>query len=130
MKAASELGQEVGKKAACEALGVPRATYYRHVSNKSSKGVSQINPPLALSESEQQQVLDELHSERFQDRSPREVYAVLLDEGRYLCPPPGPCTAYWTNIMRSRSAGNRLVEPIIKNPNCLPLDLTRYGHGT
>lgn len=87
MNAASELSQEVGKKAACEALGVPRATYYRHVSNKSSKGVSQTSPPLALSESEQQQVLDELHSERFQDRSPREVYAVLLDEGRYLCSP-------------------------------------------
>jgi len=30
-------------------------------------------------------VLGHLHSERFQDRSPAEVYATLLDEGRYFC---------------------------------------------
>ena len=85
MNAASELGQEVGKKAACEALGVPRATYYRHTAARSDNNTSRPAPPLALTESEQQQVLDELHSERFWDRSPLEVYATLLDEGTYLC---------------------------------------------
>ena len=85
MNAASELSQEVGKKAACEALGVPRATYYRHTAARSDNNTSRPAPPLALTESEQQQVLDELHSERFWDRSPLEVYATLLDEGTYLC---------------------------------------------
>jgi len=85
MKAVCELSQEVGKKAACDALGVPRATYYRHTANKFKTGSSRPSPPLALTETEQQQVLDELHSERFWDRSPLEVYATLLDEGTYLC---------------------------------------------
>ena len=30
-------------------------------------------------------MLEVLHSERFVDRSPAEVYATLLDEERYLC---------------------------------------------
>lgn len=32
MSAACTLSQAVGKKAACEALAVPRATFYRHMS--------------------------------------------------------------------------------------------------
>src|SRR5262249_44194856 len=38
----------------------------------------------ALSETERQTVLAELHSERFVDCSPAQVYATLLDEGCYL----------------------------------------------
>jgi putative transposase len=38
-----------------------------------------------LSQVEKIKVREELNSERFQDRSPREVYATLMDEGRYLC---------------------------------------------
>lgn len=34
---------------------------------------------------ERQAVLDTLHSPRFADQSPAEVYATLLDEGTYLC---------------------------------------------
>src|SRR5262245_23889179 len=41
-------------------------------------------PARALSELERQAVLDVLHSERFVDCSPAQVYATLLDEGRYL----------------------------------------------
>jgi len=85
MNAASKLSLEVGKKAACEALTVPRATYYRHTSSRPVGCINRLAPPLALTENEQQQVLDELHSERFWDRSPMEVYATLLDEERYLC---------------------------------------------
>ncbi len=85
MNAASRLGQEVGKKAACKALGVSRATYYRHTSSRPVRPINRPTPPLALTENEQQQVLDELHSERFWDQSPMEVYDTLLDEGRYLC---------------------------------------------
>ena len=36
---------------------------------------------------EEQVVLDTLHSERFQDQSPRQVYAELLDEGKYVGSP-------------------------------------------
>jgi putative transposase len=42
-------------------------------------------PPLALTLVEKQTVVDILHSERFQDKTPYEVYATLLDEGQYHC---------------------------------------------
>jgi putative transposase len=41
-------------------------------------------PARALSEREREAVLAELHSERFLDASPAQVWATLLDEGRYL----------------------------------------------
>jgi putative transposase len=42
-------------------------------------------PPLALSANEEQTVLSVLHSERFVDVAPPEVYATLLDEQVYHC---------------------------------------------
>lgn len=39
----------------------------------------------SLAPDEQEKVLAELNSERFLDRSPRQVWATLLDEGVYLC---------------------------------------------
>jgi len=86
IQAATTLSREVGKKAACEALEVSRATYYRHL-NPVKPEVRRPEPPLALSLTERQTVLSVLHSERFQDRAPVEVYATLLDEGSYLCSP-------------------------------------------
>jgi DDE family transposase/integrase-like protein len=43
------------------------------------------NGARALSEKEQSAVLACLHEERFQDCSPTQVYAALLDEGRFHC---------------------------------------------
>ena len=41
--------------------------------------------PRALSSAERQQLLSLLHDKRFCDQAPAEVYASLLDEGKYLC---------------------------------------------
>lgn len=41
--------------------------------------------PAALTDSERQTVLAHLHSDRFADKSPEQVWATLLDEGTYLC---------------------------------------------
>jgi len=83
MSAVTALGATVGLVAACSALGVARATYYRrqaprhpHVRNP---------PPRALSPEEKKDVLAVLHEPRFADLAPAEVYATLLDEGRHLC---------------------------------------------
>ena|GEM_PF-3262409 len=85
MSAVAELSCDVGKKEACEALSIPRATYYRHTEKREDAGKNnRPAPPLALAECEQKQVLDKLHSKRFWDSSPSEVYATLLDEGTYL----------------------------------------------
>lgn len=87
-------------KAACEILGVARSTAQRHLAppmygpRQRRRG----NCHRKLAASEEQAVLDMLHSERFQDQPPRQVYAELLDEGTYLA---SPSTMY--RILRERA---------------------------
>ena len=86
MEAAQQLSQDVGVRQACEALGVPRASFYRQRQGPKAAGdASPSRSPRALSAEERQQVKDTLYSERFVDKAPREVFATLLDEGEYLC---------------------------------------------
>jgi putative transposase len=84
MNAALQLGQSAGMVAACRALGVPRAALYRSMQPAAVPRV-RLTPARALDARERQEVLDQLHSERFWDKAPVEVYATLLDEGIYLC---------------------------------------------
>ena len=85
MATALEVASELGMTASCRALGVARATAYRHRSPRPPVGPqSRPRSPLALSEDERAAVLAELHSARFVDAAPAQVYATLLDEGRYL----------------------------------------------
>ena len=86
MNAIEELAPQVGTAAACRSVGVPRATLYRkRRPNLPVPAVPRPKPPRALCEQERQQVLDVLDSESFADKAPAEVYAALLDQGRYLC---------------------------------------------
>ena len=86
MTAAQELSREVGVRAACEALGVSPATFYRRrESSSASKPSDRASSPRALAPKERQAVHDTLNSERFVDQAPTEVYATLLDDGKYLC---------------------------------------------
>jgi putative transposase len=87
MAAVAELANDVGASAACQALCMPRASYYRDVRKTSSPTVSASRPlpARALRPAERDAVLARLHEERFQDRSPAAVYATLLDEGEYHC---------------------------------------------
>ncbi len=87
MAAVTELASEVGASAACQALCMPRASYYRDRRKTSFpvKTVSRPVPARALRPAERESVLACLHQERFQDRSPAAVYATLRDEGEYLC---------------------------------------------
>ncbi len=83
MAAVAEAADALGVGPACEALGVPRATYYRQLKPKAA--TVRRPSPRALSPAERAQVLAVLHEQRFADLAPAEVYAALLDEGRYLC---------------------------------------------
>ena len=83
--AAQELALEVGVAPACQALGVSRATFYRRQRPAPGHQQPRPMPARALCESEREQVLDVLASPRFVDRSPAEVVATLLDDGKYLC---------------------------------------------
>ena len=80
------LSEQVGKAAACQALGVARASLYRFCQPSSFTDAPQRSaPPRALEPAERQAVLDQLNSERFADQAPAQVYASLLDQGQYLC---------------------------------------------
>lgn len=84
MNAAIELSKETSTKAACDALSIPRATFYRRKAS-AAQTAERPAPPLALSEAEEQRVLEILHEPRFRDFTPYYVYATLLDEGVYHC---------------------------------------------
>ena len=88
MSAVTELAATIGAQAACGVLAVPRASYYRRKKPRTAppRQVRVRSPsPRALSEAERQVVLDTLHGERFQDRSPGHVVAALLSEDIWLC---------------------------------------------
>jgi putative transposase len=82
MQRAKDLSEKIGMKDACAALGVPRSSLYRA---EKPRPTALRTSPRALSAVERDSVRDTLNSPRFQDLSPREVYATLLDEDKYLC---------------------------------------------
>jgi len=87
-QAVEELTPLVGTRPACRALGVAPATIYRRRRPPQpcpETPQAPTPPPRALSVVEREAVLDVLRSERFVDSSPAQVWATLLDEGRYLC---------------------------------------------
>ena len=94
MDAVTQLSPTVGVVAACDVLGVARATFYRQRPLLGPSASPQLEPAFpadrptparALSPDERASVLAVLHEQRFQDRSPAAVQATLLDEGRYYC---------------------------------------------
>jgi len=80
-----ELSMDVGTAAACKSLDIARPTYYRRLGASDETASSRPAPPRALSAVERHEVLDQLHTDRFVDKAPTEVYATLLDEGVYHC---------------------------------------------
>lgn len=77
----------VGVTDACRTLDVSRATWYRRRARRDdapSRPRSRSHPR-RLSDAERARVLEVLCSDEFLDRAPREVYAILLERGEYLC---------------------------------------------
>lgn len=118
MGAAVELAESVGRSPACRAFSIPRASFYRRLVCKLRSQKVKPPPPRALSPLEEQSVLDVLHVERFMDKAVPEVYATLLDEGKYLC---SISTMY--RILRDhaevRERRNVLRHPQYKKPELL-----------
>jgi len=86
MTIVDEHAPEVGVAPACRAVEVSRATWYRR-RKKSSESIleDRRRPPRRLSDAERDRVMQTLCSDEFVDRSPRAVYAMLLERGEYLC---------------------------------------------
>jgi putative transposase len=74
----------VGIVAACLALGMSRASFYRAQKPKAPP-VPRPRPPRALGDDERAEVLAMLDSDDFMDKAPAQVYAKLLEDGKYLC---------------------------------------------
>jgi putative transposase len=86
MIACKDLRMDVGTVAACSALDIARPTFYRRLGVKIEETpTTRPTPPRALSALERQEVLNVLHTDRFVDKAPTEVYATLLDERIYHC---------------------------------------------
>ena len=85
-QAVAELGPLLPVKAACELVGQPRSTLYRQRNPRPPQGKAAAaggasGGPVAA---ERAQLLAVLGGQRFADKSPAQVWAILLDEGTYL----------------------------------------------
>jgi putative transposase len=127
MDAVTRLSPTVGIVAACDCLGVARASFYRQrpvlgppasPPPEPALPVDRSTPARALSAIERASVLSVLHEERFQDRSPAAIQATLLDEGQYLC-----STRTLYRILEqegeSRERRDQLVHPPYQKPELL-----------
>ena len=81
----AELKPLIGTAGACRGSGKSRATHYRRC-RPPMQGPARPRetPSNALSKGEVDELLAVLRSPRFVDLAPAQVWAVLLDEGRYL----------------------------------------------
>jgi putative transposase len=125
MDAVLQLSSTVGIEAACDALGVPRASFYRRrpllgpaLSSPLPAPVIRPTPARALSVDEREAVRAVLNSERFQDCSPAAIQATLLDEGQYLC-----STRTMYRVLKedgaTRERRDQLIHPQYKKPELL-----------
>ena len=103
------------------ALGLSRATFYRHRARASappSEPSPRPSPARALSDEERADVLCVLDSARFCDQSPAEVYASLLEEGTYLCSPRTMYRVLAAN-RQVRERRNQLRHPAYTRPELI-----------
>ena len=87
MSLVEDLSPFVGTSAACVALSVPRATYYRRcrAASAAPAAAATKRSPRGLSAQDRREVLEVLNRDEHVDLAPRQVFARLLDLGVYLC---------------------------------------------
>jgi len=88
MWSVGQLAPTTGTGPACRALGISRSSWYQLNAPPKEPAPVPTSPRVsarALSAAERKGVLDTLHTPRFVDQAPAEVWAALLDEGTYLC---------------------------------------------
>jgi putative transposase len=106
------LAPMIGTRAACRMAGVAQATWYRR--HRISAPAPRPAPvphkdrvqPRALAPAERTAILAALHSERFADLAPDEVWATLLDEGAYL----GSVSTYYRVLREAGESRERRAQ--------------------
>jgi putative transposase len=125
MDAVVQLSSTIGIESACDALGIARASFYRHrpllgpaLSVSFPAPSARSLPARSLSRDERESVRVLLNSERFQDCSPAAINATLLDEGQYLC-----STRTMYRVLEedgaTRERRDQLVHPQYQKPELL-----------
>ena len=95
--ACAELEPLVGISRSCQLTGRSRATRYRRQAGPlHGPPRPRPTPPNALSDAERAEVLTVLRSAKYRDLAVAQVWALLLDDGTYLC---------------SRSTMHRILRP-------------------
>lgn len=112
---AQALSPVVGKVQACQAPGVPRNRLYPR---PQAAGSSCRRPAQAFSAEERSAIRAQLNSERFMDKAPRQIYAALLDDGRYLCH-WRPMYLILHDYAEVRERRNQRQHPPYQNPELL-----------
>ena len=83
----TELEPLISITAACQLVGKPRAAFYRH-RNPRPRAILPASarpaPPWTLTDTERAQLLAALNADRFADKAPAQIWAILLDAGTYL----------------------------------------------
>jgi len=117
MASVLQLAPVSGAARACRVLAMPRSTFYRRRRPRLVPA-QRPSPARALSSSEQRTVRDVLHAERFVDRAVAQVYAMLLDEGTYVC---SPRTMYrlLAAAGETRERRRQLIHPPYQKPELL-----------
>jgi len=116
--AIAELSRMVGRVEACRSLSVARGSFYRWIDPRPKPPALRPRPQRALSPGEREELLEVLHSQRFMDQAPREVYATLLDEGTYL----GSVRTMYRVLDENgevRERRDQLRRPVYKKPELL-----------
>jgi len=103
----AQLEALVGTAAACRGSGRSRATHYRRLAPPVlGPPVPRGTPANALSEAETVELLGVLRSPRFCDLAPAQVWAILLDEGRY----PGSISTMYRVLRASGEVRERRAQ--------------------
>lgn len=78
--------KDITLTALCDSLQISRATLYRNTGDDLQPCAANrpTEPHNVISDAERQKILDVLHSERFIDTTPYDVFYTLLDEGEYI----------------------------------------------
>src|SRR5439155_4038464 len=115
MKFAADLAPYVGTSAACAALLVPRATYYRQANAASAPPVVATSSPSprGLSREERGEVMTALNCDEHADLSVRQVFARLLDRGIYHC----AIRTMYRLLAQSARERAGLVSPATRTPS-------------
>jgi putative transposase len=123
-EAIAAMAPVIGVRAACAAAGVPQASYYRRHRVNAALPPRVPMPhrdrhqPRALELAERHAILAALHSDRFADLAPAEVWAILLDEGTYL----GSVSTFYRVLRQageSRERRAQAVHPAAVKPELL-----------